>query len=462
MSTQTAGVININTKFFHTFDFENLNDFKESHQCICELFIHKEGYLKRDESFEWTRTVLNNPDTMHKALMLNKEGKEAIFLVRVKKVLVGKEEYHITTFTDITELEKARELAESSEKAKANFMANMSHELRTPLNGINGFTQLLAKTEINEKQGKYLSMIKTSSRNLVGIVNDILDFSKIESGNMELEYKKSDPFKEIENTVRLFNARTKSKDISYTLDMDPNISSCLMMDTLRLSQILSNLISNAIKFTPEKGKITVSVQSVKKHKGYEELYFAITDTGIGIPKDRQKAIFEAFTQADSSTTREFGGTGLGLSISVSLVQLFGGTLQLESEVNKGSTFFFNIEAKRCDIKKEAKKVLIVEECEMTKIMLEEFLKQHNVVAQFINNQDELTDKLSTETYKMLFINIQDKVLIKDARKLNPELPIIALKESIVEVESQEGEISDYLNKPLELDAFNLLIEKYFS
>ncbi|MCH9739575.1 MAG: PAS domain S-box protein [Epsilonproteobacteria bacterium] len=465
MSTQNNGVININNKFLTTFDFKDLKDFKEHHQCICELFIHKEGYLKRSEGSDWTKEVLANPDTMHKALMLNKKGKEAIFLARVKKITIAEEEHYITTFTDITELEKARELAESSEKAKANFMANMSHELRTPLNGITGFTQLLTQTPVSEKQSKYLSMIETSSHNLLGIVNDILDFSKIESGNMELEYKKSDLFMEIESTVNLFKTRAKDKNLNYKLDMDPTISPCLMIDALRLSQILSNLISNAIKFTPENGTVTVSIKSVVKHKGYEELHFAISDTGIGIPKDRQKAIFEAFTQADTSTTREFGGTGLGLSISVSLVQVFGGELKLESEENKGSTFFFNIEAKRCEKEQTAQKALIIEECEMTKIMIEELLKQHNIVTEVVHTKEELLSKLSKEEYRLLFIGMNHTKSLAFIKESSPALPIIALGSSDSDKEKAEilsGYIDNYLNKPLELDAFNLIVERYLS
>lgn len=470
LATKKLGVINANNKFLTTFNFKNLDDFKEHHKCICELFIPKDGYLRNSKGFDWTLTVLNNPDVMHKALMLNNDGEQSVFLVRVKNVKVGKEEYRITTFTDITELEQAREMAESSEKAKANFMANMSHELRTPLNGISGFTQLLSQTSMNEKQSKYVSMIESSSKNLVGIVDDILDFSKIESGNMELESKETDPFEEIENIIALFNTRAKSKKINYRLEMDPNISSCLFLDTLRLSQILSNLISNAIKFTPEDGTITVEVKSVAKNNNVETLYIAVADSGIGIPKERQDAIFEAFTQADASTTREFGGTGLGLSISVTLVKLFGGTLQLESEENKGSKFFFEIEIKCCKKEKEEQKVLIVENCEMSKIVMEELLKQHGLMAEFAHDKEELLNKLSIETYKILFLDINIPTInasetLQYIRVIQPTIPIIALGDNEVdknEVESVLTDINEYLPKPLELEAFNLLIEKYIS
>ncbi|MBU1668116.1 response regulator [bacterium] len=467
LSTKKSGMININNKFFTTFDFKDLNDFKEYHQCICELFILKEGYLQKTEGSDWTLTVLNNPNTMHKALMLNKEGEETIFLARVKKVNVGEEEYRITTFTDITELEKAREMAESSERVKANFMANMSHELRTPLNGINGFTQLLSQTSMNEKQRKYISLIETSSKNLLGIVDNILDFSKIESGNMELESKQSNPFTEIENIINLFNARAKSKNITYQLDMDSNISPCLLMDTLRLSQILSNLISNAIKFTPENGKIIVEVKSLSKTNDLEKLYIAVTDNGIGISKERQQVIFKAFTQADTSTTREFGGTGLGLSISVTLVHLFGGTLQLESEENKGSRFFFDIEAKRCDQEEKKQKVLIVEECEMTKIVIEELLKQHEILVEFANDEENFLNKLSTEKYQLLFININMPNIdisktLPYIRVLSPTLPIVALGDSEEDknrVETVLTDINEYLDKPIQIELFNELIVK---
>ncbi|HHH18950.1 MAG TPA: PAS domain S-box protein [Campylobacterales bacterium] len=449
LSTEKEGLITINQKFLTTFGFRDIESFKNQHQCICELFIPKEGYLRRNEGVEWTRTVLENPNKMHKALMLNNQGNETIFLVRVKKVQVGSEEYRITTLTDITELEKAREMAESSEKAKANFMANMSHEIRTPLNGINGFTQLLTKTDLNTKQHKYVSMIETSSRNLIGIVNDILDFSKIESGNMELEYTPSNPYVDIENTIHIFHDQAKEKQIHYSFAMDSSISTCLMLDTLRLSQILSNLISNAIKFTPENGTISVEVRSVTQSDTSEMLHFAVSDTGIGIPPERQAAIFDAFTQADSSTTRKFGGTGLGLSISVSLVQLFGGTLQLQSEEKKGSKFFFEIDAKRCQEPK-AKQVLIIESCEMTKIVLEEMLKQHDIVAEFAQNSQEIKSMLDKRHYDLIFIE-SNALAMLDA--LNIDIPIITLGDH-----STKGDAKHHLSKPIDPEMLVRLLE----
>lgn len=349
MTNEEKGVYRANNKFFEVFDFKDPKTFKEKHACICELFIQKEGYLQPSSTDQnWTEEILQNPHAIHKALMVNRQGEERIYSVNLKEANMNGEQFYVSTFTDITELEQARELAESSEKVKASFMANMSHEIRTPMNGITGFTQLLEKTSLDSQQRKYISIINSSTKNLVGIVNDILDFSKIESGNMELDLVETNPFVYLKESLELFRSTVREKQISYLIEIDSHISEWLLMDRLRISQVLSNLINNAIKFTPEHGTIHVSVTSVRKSDMHEVLRFSIRDTGIGIPEDRQAAIFEAFSQADSSTTRMFGGTGLGLSISVSLVDLMGGKLQLESSEGKGSDFFFEIEVKQCE------------------------------------------------------------------------------------------------------------------
>ena len=349
MSNEEAGVLRVNQKFFQVFDYKDLLHFRDEHSCICELFISKEGYLETSDSDAyWTDQILKNPDEMHKALMKNKNGEERIFSVRLQQADMDGNTFFISTFVDITELEQARELAESSEKAKAAFMANMSHEIRTPMNGISGFTQLLGKTTLDIKQRKYVSVIESSMQNLTGVVNDILDFSKIESGMMELDYTKVNPFIDFKELFELFSSNVRHKEISYLIHIDSKISECLMIDKLRITQVLSNLVNNAIKFTPKNGTIDAQVTSVSRTDTHEVIKFSVTDTGIGIPEDRQATIFAPFSQADTSTTRKFGGTGLGLSISTSLVKLMGGELQVTSKEGEGSTFFFELKVTHCE------------------------------------------------------------------------------------------------------------------
>jgi signal transduction histidine kinase/CheY-like chemotaxis protein len=490
ISSFEKGIININQKFFRVFDYKDFDDFKNKHLCICELFIFKEGYLEmKPKGGYWSDEILENPKAIHKALMQDKYANARIFRVRLKEITVAEKKYHITTFSNITELEKARELAESSEKEKASFMANMSHELRTPLNGINGFAELLSKTSLTPKQQQYLSLINTSSSNLLGIVNDILDFSKIASGKMTLNCIEVDPFIEFNNILNLFRIKTEEKHIHYNIDIDTNIPNLIKIDTLRISQLFSNLIGNAIKFTPKFGSIDVRIDFLSQDEHCTQLKFSVKDSGIGIAKNRQQSIFEAFTQADESTTREFGGTGLGLSISVSLVHLMGGKLELQSTEGKGSTFSFTVKLKNVQHNKrlsttnkngidekihtsnkslKKSKVLVVEDNEMNQILMEELLKQQGIVAEFVMNGLAAIKKINQSPYDLIFMDINMPIMngietTQNIRNNNNSVPIIALTANALENDEayylQVG-FNDYISKPIAHNLFVSIIEKY--
>lgn len=347
-ANKTEGVINANQKFFDTLGFKDLDEFKEKYVCICELFIEREGFLPRSNlKFSWVETILSTPNQQHKALLLNADGQESIFNVVINAVTYDNESFVIANFTDITELEEAREQALASERTKADFMANMSHEIRTPMNSIIGFTQLLHKTPLSKKQIQFLNFIEHSTKVLLDIVNNILDFSKIESGNLELDYTKINPFVDIKNILSLFAPKAKEKDISYLINIDATINECIVVDKLRITQILTNLINNAMKFTPQNGTIEVQLKHLESTQDKENICFSVIDSGIGIPQDRIDKVFQPFTQADSSTTRSFGGTGLGLSISSSLCSMMGGKLKAQSTVGKGSRFYFELTFDKC-------------------------------------------------------------------------------------------------------------------
>ena len=230
-------------------------------------------------------------------------------------------------------------------RAKDYFLANMSHEIRTPLNGIIGFTNLLKETELRDEQREFINIIEESSNNLMAIVNDILDFSKVSSGKIEFENIPFNVIEKFETTVDSYSARASKKNIDLELFIDPTLPSILIGDATKISQVLINLISNAIKFTDEYGKVYVDIEKVGEESGYVKILFSIKDTGIGISKEHQKKIFDAFSQADASTSRRFGGTGLGLSISSKFVSLMGGELKVESEEEKGARFFFELKLK---------------------------------------------------------------------------------------------------------------------
>ncbi|PHS38164.1 MAG: hypothetical protein COB07_09050 [Sulfurovum sp.] len=233
-------------------------------------------------------------------------------------------------------------------QAKDLFLANMSHEIRTPLNGIVGFTQLLKTTEVTAEQEEFITIIENSSDNLLTIVNDILDLSKIKADKIELENIPFDPIEKFESAIESYGARAAEKDIELGVYIDPDLPATLMGDPTKISQIIVNLISNAIKFTPMAGNIDVSIEKLSETNEDVTLKFAVADTGIGISEEQKSKIFDAFSQADVSTSRKFGGTGLGLAISEKLVAFMGGNLDIESEEDNGSTFFFTLNLNKAE------------------------------------------------------------------------------------------------------------------
>ncbi len=337
-ASKTKGMMSVNKKLFDYLDYSSIEEFKEKHKCICDLFLEEEGYTYPAKHPNWIDDIATNNTQYNKAKMFVKDGTIHTFNIIIKKI----DDEYIINMYDITSLEEALNKAYSSEQAKSTFLANMSHEIRTPLNGILGFTDILSKKDLDSDSKRYIDIIQKSGQTLLNVVNDILDFSKLESGELTLYESDANLFEEMEAAVSTFASISKNKHIDYYTYIDTNIPQTLKCDIQRIKQVMNNLISNAIKFTPQEGEVGITISLKNVQNNLAQIKFSVKDSGIGIAPDKIKTIFSAFSQADNSISREFGGTGLGLAISSQYISMMGSQLQVKSELGKGSEFFFTL------------------------------------------------------------------------------------------------------------------------
>ncbi len=365
--------------------------------------------------------------------------------------------------------ESATRIAEDAVKAKQQFLSNMSHEIRTPMNAIIGFTKVVLKTSLTDKQKEYLSAIKISGDALIVLINDILDLAKVDAGKMTFEQT---PFKmalSISAMLHLFETKIQEKNLELVKEYDNRIPDVLIGDSVRLHQIILNLVSNAVKFT-SKGKITVSVRLLKEDNEKATIEFAVSDTGIGIAEDKIANIFENFQQASSKTSRVYGGTGLGLAIVKQLVEPQGGTILVKSKIDEGSTFSFILsflktnEKAEDDFEMETEteikniKVLVAEDMALNQLLMKTLLDDFGFGRDIAANGKIAIEKLQTHPYDIILMDLQMPEMngfeateyIRNIMK--SDIPIIALTADVTTVDLVKCKavgMNDYIAKPVD-------------
>lgn len=366
------------------------------------------------------------------------------------------------------ELSDAKEKADSAVLAKSRFLSNMSHEMRTPLNGIIGTVNLMLQEPILPQQEQNLQVLKYSSEHMLSVVNDVLDFSKIEAGKMEMASNELNVKETLQTIYTVFKNQFDAKDVALSFDVDDKLNNWFISDETRLKQVLTNLIGNALKFT-EKGIVTVLAKIVSSNDTAADILFSIKDTGIGISHEQQQVIFDAFNQAETSTTRRFGGTGLGLTISKKIVTQFGADLHLESKPYNGSHFYFTVsmpfcnKARQPEKKANAKalsslkglKILVAEDSAINMNIARQFLQRWDVIIDEACNGKEAVELFHANTYDLLLIDLDMPVMdgyqaVAEIRKTDMNVPAIAFTAAVLPQMKEHLEsmgFNDFLQKP---------------
>ncbi|MDH5717586.1 MAG: PAS domain S-box protein [Spirochaetia bacterium] len=430
----------------------------------------------------------------------NKKKNGELFWERASISAIKDKNGNITDFValkeDITkqkEIEeaiiKAKNMAERANRAKTNFLAVMSHEIRTPMNGMLGMADLLSKTKLDNTQKEYLETIRFSGETLLTVINDILDISKIESGKMRLEKRAVNINQMINETMQLFKPLADSKKIKIKSEISKNMPAYIEADPVRLRQILLNLMNNAVKFT-KKGYIKIKVTSKKINNTISQISFSVIDTGIGISKNKLKTIFFSFKQSDESTARKYGGTGLGLAICKKLVEMMDGKINVKSELNSGSEFYFTIKTKITnEIKKDSAKkiilkaeelaqkfpmrILIAEDNAVNQTLLVKMLKHFGYDAVCVADGKEAILKAKKNKYDIILMDIQMPKIngieaskrIKKTQK-DKTLPIIIALTAFATEDHKDkclkAGMLDFISKPVLLEKVYELLYKWGS
>ena len=491
----------VNQSFYKTFQLKEeqtlgvlLYDLGNKQWNIPRLRELLEGVIPQNSHFQNFELTHHFPVLGEKTMLLNasrlnqkSQGEQLILMAmfditdqkRIEKELIeAKVQAEFSTEAAIvakSEAESATHVAEEAVKAKQQFLSNMSHEIRTPMNAIIGFTHIVLKTELNNKQKEYINAIKISGDALIILINDILDLAKVDAGKMTFEQTPFNLSDAISTMLQLFEIKIKEKNLVLTKEYDDLIPSILLGDPMRLRQIILNLLSNAVKFTKQ-GMINMRVRQLEENAETITIQFALSDTGIGIPNNKLSQIFHNFEQAAKDTSSSYGGTGLGLAIVKQLVELQGGTIDVKSELGKGSTFSFILSFQKThkiieinkkfdkiiqtdtvsDIKNV--KVLVAEDMTLNQLLIKLIILEFGFEIDIVANGKLAIEKLKNNHYDIILMDLQMpemdgfEATTYIRNNLKSQIPIIALTADVTTIDVEKCKtvgMNDYISKPID-------------
>jgi signal transduction histidine kinase/ActR/RegA family two-component response regulator len=452
----------------------------------------RKHYLSEEEIIGAYEELNKNTFWNAVTILIGKSGQEVHVKISVTPIMYGNKRILIYRVIDITAMKEnetklieAKESAEEAVKAKGQFLAMMSHEIRTPLNGVIATASMLTRTKLDTEQSEYVDTIKKSGQNLLMLINDILDFSKMESGKMTLDPQPSSPDEIVFDVADLLRPYAEEKGITLNVNLSTSGNDNLLIDGLKLKQVLLNLLGNALKFT-EKGSVTIRCEKIGMIQETEIIRYVISDTGIGISEDKMHLLFRSFSQVDSSTSRKYGGTGLGLAISQQIVELMGGAISVESMVGEGTTFSFTLKHMRTSpIELEPSSqsqvetsvndfskinVLVADDNEINRQVFKYMLDALNINSDIAVDGLQVLARCAEKKYDLIFMDMQMPEMdgIEATRKIRAEIehqPIIVAVTANSFVEDRErcikSGMNDFLSKPFDNVQLVSLLQRIF-